>query len=102
MKKNLIAVAGALLLAGAMTMPVNMESKPSPRPVAAAAGVPSGQQRMGGMRHPEIHRALRALQNAQAALSSAAHDYHGHREKALKLTNDAIKECEAALASAEK
>lgn len=95
MKKNFITVASALILAGAIAMPVNLESKPSPKPLAAAAGAQAGKRE----RHPEIQRALRALQNARAALAAGAHHFHGHRVKALKLVDEAISECQAALAS---
>ena len=48
-------------------------------------------------RHPEIRQALRDLRAAKLALTNAAHDYKGHRSAALKLTDEAIKECEEAL-----
>jgi hypothetical protein len=42
--------------------------------------------------HPEMHRALRALENSKRDLEKAAHDYGGHRAKALELTDQAIRE----------
>lgn len=50
-----------------------------------------------GGKHPEIRKAMRALNNAQTFLTKAEHDFAGHREKALDLTQQAIKQCEAAL-----
>jgi len=43
--------------------------------------------------------AMRALENAQHALQQGATDFQGHRVKALELTNQAIQEVQAALAS---
>ena len=55
--------------------------------------------RRGQERHPELRRALRALENAKSALQQGAHDFQGHRVKALELTEQAIKEVQAGLAS---
>ncbi|HLQ26565.1 MAG TPA: hypothetical protein VK138_11900 [Acidiferrobacterales bacterium] len=41
---------------------------------------------------PEMKRAHRALENAKHDLEKAAHDFGGHRAKALELTTQAIKE----------
>jgi hypothetical protein len=48
-------------------------------------------------RHPWIHRALKDLRAARADLRRGAHDFGGHRVKALKATQVAIDECKAAL-----
>jgi len=42
-------------------------------------------------RHPKIHHAIVALEAAKVELQTAAHDFGGHREAALK-------ECDAAIA----
>ncbi|MGH9355829.1 MAG: hypothetical protein ACRD10_06835 [Terriglobia bacterium] len=47
--------------------------------------------------HPEIRMALRALMNARQHLAHGAHDFGGHRAKALELTNSAIEQCRVAL-----
>jgi uncharacterized protein HemX len=52
-------------------------------------------------RHPQIHAAMRALQNAAGHLERAAHDYGGHRRKALELVRAAEVELQAALAYAD-
>lgn len=52
-----------------------------------------------GERHPEIHRALHALENAKNDLGHAAHDFGGHRAKALEHVDAAISELRMALAS---
>lgn len=48
-------------------------------------------------RHPEIRAALMNLNQAKANLQRAAHDYGGHREKALDHVQQAINECSQAL-----
>ncbi len=53
-------------------------------------------------RHPEIRKAIHALVNAQNALQHASHDFGGHREKALEHTQQALLECQAALAADRK
>jgi hypothetical protein len=51
-----------------------------------------------GERHPEMRHALHALERAKGDLEHAAHDYGGHRAKALELTEQAIQEVKAGLA----
>ncbi|HLH80772.1 MAG TPA: hypothetical protein VKV29_10890 [Chthonomonas sp.] len=59
--------------------------RPNHRPMARAE------------KHPEIRHALFALNRAKMFLSKAQHDFGGHREKALDLTEQAIRECQLAL-----
>jgi hypothetical protein len=65
---------------------------PAPKPAPAAMGNPTPAEP-----HPEIRAALRALQNARAHLQRGAHDFGGHRARALQLTDQAIQECHEAL-----
>ena len=67
-------------------------------PVALAAdqGTPAKPEK--GERHPEMRRALHALERAKGDLEKAAHDFGGHRAKALQLTEQAIQEVRAGLA----
>ena len=44
--------------------------------------------------HPHIHEALEAMRNAKHHLESAAHDFDGHRVKALEHLDQAIHEAE--------
>ena len=44
-------------------------------------------------RHPEIRRAMHALQNAKAALMKADRDFDGHRTAAVKEVDEALAEC---------
>lgn len=48
-------------------------------------------------RHPEIHRAQRFLAQAKNALEHAAHDYQGHRVKAIERIGEAQEELRLAL-----
>lgn len=50
-------------------------------------------------RHPEIRRAQRFLGQAKNALEHAAHDYAGHRVKAIEHINEAEEELRQALES---
>jgi hypothetical protein len=47
--------------------------------------------------HPHIHRALYELREARTELKEAAHDFGGHRKKALEAVNAAITQLEKAL-----
>jgi len=50
-------------------------------------------------RHPEIHRAQKLLIQAKGALEHAAHDYQGHRVKAMAHIDEAQDELKLALES---
>ena len=52
---------------------------------------------VGQPRHPRIHTAVRALQDARVELKEAAHDYCGHRAKALSATDEALAQLNRAL-----
>ena len=97
MKKNLIVAASALVLSIAVIAPIRMQSKASPSPALAQQfpGPRPGRREP----HPEIRRALRALQNAKTSLQSGARDFSGHRARAVQLVDQAIQECHAALQS---
>ena len=57
---------------------------PAPQPTAAPMPEP----------HPEIHDALEAMRNAKNHLEHAAHDFDGHRVKAIEHLDQAIHEAE--------
>jgi len=48
-------------------------------------------------KHPEIRHAMRALENAKAALQKADRDFGGHRTNAVKDVDAALDECRQAL-----
>jgi hypothetical protein len=66
--------------------------------------VPSGPDRIyqGAEPHPNIYRAIRALEAAKGDLQDAAHDYCGHRVEALESTNNALSHLGAAIACDER
>jgi hypothetical protein len=47
--------------------------------------------------HPEIRKAIQALQMARKHLKEAAHDFGGHRAQALEDTNRALKQLKLCL-----
>ena len=47
--------------------------------------------------HPRIRAARRHLEEARVELRNAAHDYRGHRAKALEHADKAVEECDKAL-----
>ncbi len=49
------------------------------------------------IRHPEIHKAMRKLKEAKEDLEKAAHDYGGHKVKAIEAINQALAELHAGL-----
>ncbi len=64
---------------------------PTSQPSAAAASAAVPQD------HPEIREAIESLRRAKAHLIAAKHDYHGHREAAVRATDDAIRQLELCL-----
>jgi len=83
MKKTLLAFVAGLALALAIVLPMKM----------SAGGPPA--------KHPEIEAAIRHLEQARDNLQKAAHEFGGHRVKALEHTNQALDECHKALEAAE-
>jgi hypothetical protein len=51
----------------------------------------------GMERHPEIHEAIHALENAKAHLLEARHDFGGHRDAAIHACDEAINQLKAAI-----
>ncbi|HLJ55868.1 MAG TPA: hypothetical protein VKT77_12590 [Chthonomonadaceae bacterium] len=89
MNKRLLALAGLATVIGLGATYAVSAQTPGP------TFEPMAQRE----RHPEMRAALQALRNAKGRLESAAHDYEGHRVKALEHTNAAIREVELALKS---
>ena len=92
MKKTLTAWISTMALVGSLTIPV--VAAPAHNSPPAQAGQQGARR---AERHPEIRQAMRALQRAKQELQEGAHDFNGHRAKALELTNQALEECRAAL-----
>ena len=77
MKRMLLSFAAGALFTLAVTLPFNLPSRTS-------GATPQ--------RYPEMHIALHHLEQARDALTNAAHDFKGHRVKALEHTSKAIEE----------
>ena len=72
-----------------MLIPLAYAAVPAPSPsTTTEKAQPSGRNN----RFPEMRHAHHALENAKRDLEKAAHDFGGHRAKALELTKQAIKE----------
>ncbi len=94
MKSRLLALGGIVVVLGSGTAFGVLAQNSAPPSGGHGAGQHGKRER-----HPELIRALRALQNAKTDLSKASRDYAGHREKAADLTQKAIDEVKAAIAS---
>jgi hypothetical protein len=114
MKKTLCAILTAAALTCALTLPVASQDKDSMKPAQAvsSAGVLNSDSTLsvatqdqnemksmqgGREQHPEIRAAMHHLEEAKSALEKAAHDFGGHRAKALEHVNQALAECNEAL-----
>jgi len=93
MKKALLALAAAAALVLAVVLPFNTTARATGTPAPAA---------QKGERHPEIRMAIRHLEQAKESLEKAAHDFGGHRVKALEHVNQALEECHRAMETDEK
>lgn len=70
----------------------------APLVVRAQTDAPIARQaRRHRERHPELMRALRTLQRAKTDLQRADRDFGGHRARAAELTEQAIRETQAAI-----
>lgn len=101
MRRTFLTTVTILALAGTMLI--------SPGGSALASGPSGAQEAAGPMkkgakreRHPEIRMAIRHLEAAKVSLQKGAHDFQGHRAKALELTDQALKECHDALEADKK
>lgn len=90
MKKSVCAVltAGALLFA--LSLPTVAQKQDNVKLQRVRMDKPMEK-------HPEIRAAIGHLREAKQNLEHAAHDFGGHRAKALEHVNQALEECEAAL-----
>jgi hypothetical protein len=90
MKKTFCAVLTAGALVFALSLPTAAQNKDNVKlqPVRMQAKME---------RHPEIQAAIRHLREAKMNLEHAAHDFGGHRVKALEHVNQALEECNDAL-----
>ena len=79
-KRRLVAIAAISLLISVPALYVSAEDRDEKRE-----------------RHPQMIKALHALENAKQHLEKGAHDFGGHRAKALEHVEAAIHEVHEAL-----
>jgi hypothetical protein len=82
---RLIAVAAVTT---ALTLPLTAVSKPA-KPAVPTAALQEA--------HPQINEAIRALEAAKDHLQRAAHDFGGHRVKAIRAVDAALVQLRLAL-----
>jgi hypothetical protein len=96
MRSRLLALGGCVVfLATAAAVGVRAQTSAT----RAAVQAPVKLAAVRRERHPELVRAVRALQRARVALQNAARDFGGHRARAEQLTDQAIREVQAAMAA---
>src|SRR5258708_2034140 len=87
----LLPVAGILAVVGfGVINTANAQTPPASPPATS---------KTARERHPELRKALKSLEKAKTDLQNGAHDFSGHREQALDLTNKAIEEVKLAMQS---
>jgi hypothetical protein len=100
MVKKVISILASAAFVLAFTLPLATQAvppKPAKAPVVTAASVP--QEGGARERHPEIRAAMRQLQSAKEGLVKyGAHDFGGHRVKAIDHIDQALSELKQALA----
>ncbi len=108
MKKLLAVILMSLfLISGLLLMPyvfaqsspqtISSGNAPAAGPTISTPMVQKAEHRERNERHPAIHAAIRKLRAAKEDLEKAAHDYGGHRSKAIQAIDVALKELEEAL-----
>jgi hypothetical protein len=88
MKKVLLGAGMGVFLA---TVPCFAQTPPAAVPAEVAT------TRHHHERHPELHKAMKELRDAKDHLEKAAHDFGGHRVKAIEAINHAIEEVHDAM-----
>jgi hypothetical protein len=107
MRKSFATIGMSLAAAAlAVAMPAFAISSASASPVSVGPLVAAAQQAAAPMkkgggarreRHPEIRKAIAALERAKTDLQRANHDFGGHRAEALEACNNAIAQLKLAL-----
>jgi hypothetical protein len=89
----------ALALGISVAAPAAPNAKaPAAQPAAAAQPIPAAAAAAQPVPpHPEIREAIESLRRARKHMMEAAHDYHGHREDAIRATDEAIKQLQLCL-----
>jgi hypothetical protein len=85
MKTRIIGFLAVLALLFALTFPAGAPAAP---PAAKGTSVTAATPE----RHPEIREAIDSLEHARAHMKEARHDFGGHKEEALRATDEAIRQ----------
>ena len=96
MQKHLTVLFTTCALVGALSAGLTLARAQTTPPATPPAGAATPQHK-GNERHPAIHRAIRALEEAKLALQRADHDFGGHRKAALEECDRAIAQLKLAL-----
>jgi len=91
MKTKIIGFFAALALIFTLTFPAGAPAAPPAAKGAVATAQPAPPP------HPEIHAAINSLEHARMHLKEARHDFGGHREEALRATDEAIRQLKICL-----
>lgn len=96
MKKVFVALFVAVLIGSMCFLPYALAENPAQAPVQKP---PMAMREKGepNERHPQIHIAIRKLREAKQHLEKAAHDFGGHKAKAIQAIDQALRELEEAL-----
>lgn len=90
--KTVIRFTMTAVIALAMAFPAGGQQK-TPIPTSNFLPQNDGHHEQ----HPHIRAAIRELQEAKHDLQTAAHDFGGHREDAVKSCDEAIRQLQLAL-----
>lgn len=89
MPATLPRVVAVAMLTAVLTLPLAATTQPT-KPTRPAAGLVQEP-------HPQIMAAIRALEEARLRLQRAAHDFGGHRVKAIRAIDAALVQLKLAL-----
>jgi hypothetical protein len=105
--RKFATIGMSLVTAASVSIPALAMSSAFATPISAAQGVPAParplpQQTTAAARerrepHPEIRKAIAALQRAKSDLQHADHDFGGHRVNAIAACDRAIEQLRLAL-----
>lgn len=104
MRKSFATIGRSLAAAAVLVTPTLGASPVRAAPVSSDQLAPAQQQTAAPIRkttrrepHPEIRKAIKALERAKYDLQHASHDFGGHRADALAATDKAIEQLRLAL-----
>lgn len=89
----------AFLLTGVSFAQTPPQADAPAAPAAASSAAVKPVKPAHREHHSEIHKAMRKLRGAKQDLEKAAHDFGGHKAKAIEAINKALEELRAAAES---